>query len=496
VTFVDDFSCMTWLFLMKNRSELFSIFQIFRDMIKTQFSQKIRILHSDNAKEYTSSSFASYLSAKCIIHQTSCVHTPQQNGVAEHKNRHLLDVMRCLLIHIHVPKHFWSDAVLTANYHINRMSSSVLDGASPHSLLYSSSPPFALPLKVFGCVCYVHNLGPGYDKLDPRSTKCVFLGYSTTQKGYRCYSPVLRRYFTSVDVTFVESLSYFLVDVSSKVSTLEPNVLSVLLPIPSLSEPVVLPPHASSPLQVYTHWPLPSTPTPPPSSVPSSDPLPLASDSLPIALRKGTRSCTTKHPISQFVSTSSLSPSHSCFISHLSTISIPKTVQDALSDSGWRQAMELKMKDLHQNGTWELVPLPPSKKTVGCKWVYTVKFNPNGSVERLKARLVAKGYTQTYGIDYDETFSPVAKISSVRILISLAANLNWPLFQLDVKNAFLHGDLHEEVYMEQPPGFVAQGEYRGGVCKLKKNLYGLKQSPRAWFGKFSKAVMEFGLQRC
>jgi hypothetical protein len=158
--------------------------------------------------------------------------------------------------------------------------------------------------------------------------------------------------------------------------------------------------------------------------------------------------------------------------------------------------MELEMKALHQNGTWELVPLPPSKKTVGCKWVYTVKFNPNGSIERLKARLVAKGYTQTYGIDYDETFSPVAKISSVRILISLAANLNWPLFQLDVKNAFLHGDLHKEVYMEQPPGFVAQGEYRGCVCKLKKTLYGLKQSPRAWFGKLSEAIMEFGLHRC
>jgi len=121
--------------------------------------------------------------------------------------------------------------------------------------------------------------------------------------------------------------------------------------------------------------------------------------------------------------------------------------------------MELEMKAKHQNGTWELVPLPPTKRTIGCKWVYTVKFDPNGLVERLKVRLVAKGYIQTYGTDYDETFSPVAKISSVRILITLAANLGWPLFQLDVKNAFLHEDLHEEVYMEQPPGFVAQGEY-------------------------------------
>jgi hypothetical protein len=149
--------------------------------------------------------------------------------VAECKNRHLLDVAHCLLFQIHVPKHFWSDVVLTACYLINQMPSLVLDGASPHSLLYYSSPPFALPLRDFGCVCYIHNLDPSYDKLDPRSTKCVFLDYSTTHKGYRCYSPVLCRYFTSVDVTFVESLSYFPVDASFRASTLKPDVTSICI---------------------------------------------------------------------------------------------------------------------------------------------------------------------------------------------------------------------------------------------------------------------------
>ena len=113
--------------------------------------------------------------------------------------------------------------------------------------------------------------------------------------------------------------------------------------------------------------------------------------------------------------------------------------------------------------------------------MFAVKVNPDGSVARLKARLVAKGYAQTYGVDYSDTFSPVAKMTYVRHFISLAATYHWDLHQLDIKNVFLHGDLQEEMYIEQPPGFVAQGEIRK-VCRLQKSLYGLKQSPREWFG--------------
>ncbi|PKI50802.1 hypothetical protein CRG98_028797 [Punica granatum] len=151
--------------------------------------------------------------------------------------------------------------------------------------------------------------------------------------------------------------------------------------------------------------------------------------------------------------------------------------------------MEDEMSALHANGTWELVPLPPGKTVVGCRWVYIVKMSPSGSIDRLKARLVAKGYSQILGLDYGDTFSPVANMASLRLLLSLAVVRHWSLHQLDIKNAFLHGDLEEEVDMEQPHGFVAQGEYFGKVCKLRKSLYGLKQSPRAWFGRFSSAVL-------
>jgi hypothetical protein len=126
-----------------------------------------------------------------------------------------------------------------------------------------------------------------------------------------------------------------------------------------------------------------------------------------------------------------------------------------------------------KNKTWELVQLPKGKKAVGCKWVFTVKQNQKGEVDRYKERLVAKGYSQTYGIDYDETFAPVAKVGTVRTLISCIVNFGWPIHRMDVKNAFLHGDLQEEVYMEIPPRF-ANSHTAGKVCKLKKSLYGLK----------------------
>ncbi|RVW63210.1 Retrovirus-related Pol polyprotein from transposon RE1 [Vitis vinifera] len=228
------------------------------------------------------------------------------------------------------------------------------------------------------------------DKLSAKATKCIFLGYSRLQKGYRCYSSETPRYFLSADVTFFEYSPFF--------STSESLPVSEVLPRPIISPPDGVPANS---------LPIPSA-SPAPALPPSAD--------LPIALWKG-----------------------------------------------WRQAMVDEMAALHSNGTWDLVVLPSGKSTIGCHWVYTVKVGPDGQVDRLKARLVAKGYTQVYGSDYDDTFSPVAKIAFVHLLLSMAAMRSWPLYQVDIKNVFLHGDLAEEVYMEKPPGFVAQGE-SGLVC--------------------------------
>ncbi|KAL1549825.1 Beta-galactosidase 8 [Salvia divinorum] len=175
---------------------------------------------------------------------------------------------------------------------------------------------------------------------------------------------------------------------------------------------------------------------------------------------------------------------------------IPQTFEEAIKHKLWREAMKKEIDALIKNGTWEKCTLPKGKKPVGCRWVFTIKRRADGSIERYKARLVAKGYTQVYGVDYSETFSPVAKLSTVRTLLSIAACKEWPLHQLDVTNAFLHGELEKdkEVYMEVPPGSLKDfGE--GQVCKLKKTLYGLKQSPRIWFGRFCQAMAKHGYKQ-
>ena len=184
-----------------------------------------------------------------------------------------------------------------------------------------------------------------------------------------------------------------------------------------------------------------------------------------------------------------ISPEYKTFLTELDSTSVPKTVNEALASKDWKRAMDEEMMALKKNGTWDLTPLPKKQKLVGCRWVYTQKFSANGKLERCKARVVAKGYTQREGIDYVETFAPVAKFNTVRILIALASKKDWSVLQFDVKNAFLHGELEEEVYMTPPPGYQLTPD-KTLVCRLKKALYGLKQSPRAWFAKFARAMKE------
>uniref|UniRef100_A0A2N9FJH4 CCHC-type domain-containing protein n=1 Tax=Fagus sylvatica TaxID=28930 RepID=A0A2N9FJH4_FAGSY len=374
--------------------------------------------------------------------------TSQQNGRAERKHRHILDSVRAFLISASCPERFWGEAALTAVYTINRLPSSALQNVTPFERLYGTPASYS-SLRVFGCACFVLLQPHEHSKLEPRSRLCCFLGYGIEHKGYRCWDPISQRLRISRHVVFWEhtmfnSLSKFTTCSTPSFFT---NPSLPLFPISPADSPVspLAPPLAVDPVLDQTpDLPLAAPPVDSPASpqepAPPVDPV---TDQTPL---------------------------------------LPLRRSD-------RQAMTEELQALEKTHTWDLVDLPHGKSAIGCKWVYKIKTKSDGSIERYKARLVAKGYAQEYGIDYEETFAPVARITSVRSLLAIAAVHQWPLFQMDVKNAFLNGDLTEEVYMQAPPGY---SDCPDKVCLLRRALYGLKQAPRAWFAKFSSIVHQFG----
>ncbi|XP_062073501.1 retrovirus-related Pol polyprotein from transposon RE2 isoform X1 [Humulus lupulus] len=346
--------------------------------------------------------------------------------------------------------------------------------------------------------------------------KCVFLGYSSTRKGYKCYHPSTRRMYTmspsmkSNFFYYTTSLQGGTVSEVSGWDTCLPKAILDFAIHPSFDQSSQQPLSQSSqqtlsqPITkeviVYdrrnrNHQVIQSTTEPPPHESDSrttpnvSNPslnsilpneIPNSTEEheaeLPIAKRKGVRSCTV-HPISKYVCYSKLTPQYKAFLTKVEQEVVPRDITEALSREEWKKAVYEEIGALENNTTWTIVTKLEDKHVVGCKWVFIIKHRAYGTIDRYKARLVAKGFTQTYGVDYKETFAPVAKLNTVRVLLSFAANLNWPLQQLDIKNAFLNGHGEKEVYMKIPLGFEERYG-KGRVCHLKKSLYGLKQSPR------------------
>ncbi|KAL1190609.1 Retrovirus-related Pol polyprotein from transposon RE2 [Cardamine amara subsp. amara] len=198
----------------------------------------------------------------------------------------------------------------------------------------------------------------------------------------------------------------------------------------------------------------------------------------------------TPYPIDNYLSDSCFSESMKAFIFAVTSTTEPRHYQEAIKDKFWRFAIKDEIVSLEDSGTWTVETLPPEKKALGCKWVFRLKFHADGTLERHKARLVVLGNNQTEGVDFSETFAPVAKMNTIRAFIQQAVNQGWNIDQMDVHNAFLHGDLDEEVYMQFPPGFRTADNNK--VCRLRKSLYGLKQAPRCWFAKLGHALKAYG----
>nr|KAJ0213000.1 hypothetical protein LSAT_V11C400157850 [Lactuca sativa] len=500
LTIVDDFTRATWVYLLKSKDEVYECVMLFFNILLNQFEVKIKTVKSDNGTEFLNNKMRHLFESKGIIHQTSCVHTPQQNGVVERKHRHILNVARSLIFQSGLPLKYWGEAVLTSVFLINRTPTSVLKGASPYELVYKSSPVFDR-LRVFGCLCFATKLN-NLDKFSERADKCVFLGYSSDKKGYKVLSLDSNLVFVSRDVKFYESV-FPLKLKSSSITNKYNDPLSSSDPFSyddSLYSSSLLDSSRVDNLRDVhqrcgasadqyldetnlfdvsnqtgeAHVPssgemFPSTSTMSEESGQDNTNSLEGDQSI-----RTTRSGRTVHLPAKFsdyivegkhkfgiektVNYSLLDNENLCFVSNLNKTVEPKTYSEAALDTNWIKTMNDEMEALYRNNTWEITDLPKGRKPIGCRWIYKIKYKSNGEIERFKARLVAKGYSQREGIDYEETFSPVAKMVSVRVVLSLAVHCSWPLFQLDVNNAFLYGDLSEDVYMSQPEGYHSKDD--------------------------------------
>lgn len=448
LTVVDDYSRAVWTYLLQHKSEVQNTFDAFITMVHTQFDAKIKKVRTDNCSEFTSANFAALLTKNRIAHQKTCVYTSQQNGVVERKHRHLLQLARSLMMQANLPKYFWPFSVLMATYILNRLPSPVIKWKTPYELIFNKFPDYT-SLKIFGCLCYATNTKPHKHKFETRAHKCIFLGFSPGQKSYKLYNLDSKQVMVSKDVIFYESVyPYKLINDRRKEDE---------LPLPIIEENssntventegirsrdndsnITILPHqtedsgeeGNDTAQNISHKHSDKQRKPPSWMEDYVINTTTAGDIFTIDETCNKTSsaytpCTYPYTVSQ-----NLSSAYVNFLANTTSVFEPYSYEQAKMSDEWVQAMAEEVKALEQNKTWLITDLPLGKTTIGCKWVYRIKRKPDGSVDRYKARLVAKGYDQVEGIDYTESFSPVAK------LVTVATAKQWSVHHIDINNAF------------------------------------------------------------
>ncbi|KAF3638907.1 hypothetical protein FXO37_24173 [Capsicum annuum] len=409
----------------------------------------LQLIHSDICGPMN---FEELCIEKGIVRQLTTPYTPQQNGVAERRNRALLDMTRFMMAQSNLPISFWGDALLTAAYILNKVPSKSVS-STPYELWTGNKPNFN-DLRPRGCAAYIKNHFGKFGKLSPKGKKCIFIRYSEHSKGYVFIGELEDRSTTEIesrDVTFLEN------NFSKRNEIKENEPLYEMLN----SDDQIMSQDMLDNFIGQEMIPGPS------GSCESQNPI----EEYELQLRKSTKKGVPKrfYEIEDYV-----------FLVSPTELDEPNSVTEALSSfekDEWIKTMREELESMKINKVWDLVDLSSGRKAIGNKWIIKVKRKSDGSIERHKARLVAKGFTQEAGIDYDETFSPVVKFTSIFLLLSIVARLDLELHQMDVKTAFLNGELKEEIYMEQSVGFVVKGQEKK-VCKLNRSIYGLKQSLR------------------
>ena len=502
---VDHYTRYTWLYPLTAKSQVKDIFISFKPLVENRFQTKIQTLFSDNGGEFLA--LRSFLATHGISHLTTPPHTPELNGLSERKHRHIVETGLSLLSAASLPLTFWPQAFATSVFLINRMPTPVLLNQSPFQKLFQT-PPNYLKLRTFGCLCYPWLRPYAPNKLENRSLPCVFIGYSLTQSAYLCLEPVSGRVYVSRHVRFNETEfpSHSLTKPTSPTPSQPPTVPyepHTVIPAPSLiHSPQTAVNNQTSACDTSSpvHVPAPTPPTgsSAPATTGSPGPVlaPLLQPTVPSPVPVPEVQPPPRHSMTTRSRNNIVKPT-SKYNLNVELQSdphwIPSTWQHAIKHERWRKAMSREFNSTNENHTWDLVEATRKMNIVGCRWVFTIKYNPDGSIDRYKARIVAKGFHQQPGIDFNDTFSPVIKSTTIRLVLGLAVSSDWPIRQIDVNTAFLQGHLDEEVFMCQPPGFT-DSDRPSHVCRLRKAIYGLKQAPRAWYSELKSFLLSVGFQ--
>ena len=450
MTLIDDATRFCYVYLLKTKDEALDYFKIYKAEVENQLDRKIKRLRSDRSGEFFSNEFDLFCEEHGIIHERTPPYSPESNGIAERKNRTLTDLVNAMLDTAGLPKAWWGEALLTSNHVLNRVPNRNKD-KTPYEIWIGRKPSLSY-LRTWGCLAKVNVPITKKRKLGPKTVDCVFLGYAHHSIAYRFLivkSEVPDMHVGTImesrDATFFESF-FPMKDTHSG---------------------------SNQPSEI-----IPSSITPPEQTEHTHELV--SEEDVSEAPRRSKRQRTAK----------SFGDDFTVYL----VDDTPKSISEAYASPDadyWKEAVRSEMDSIIANGTWEVTERPYGCKPVGCKWVFKKKLRPDGTIEKYKARLVAKGYTQKENEDFFDTYSPVARLTTIRVLLSLAASHGLLVHQMDVKTAFLNGELDEEIYMDQPDGFVVEGQ-EGKVCKLLKSLYGLKQAPKQWHEKFDKTLTSAG----
>lgn len=470
-----------------------------------------------------------------LVHQMSAPFTPQQNGFIERDNRTIVKCMRTMLLARSLPEYLWGEAANAAVYVLNRTPNRNTGSKTPFELYFKRKPRVG-HLRIFGSLVHVkrqQKKRSGYQKkLEPRTDPMVLVGYdsSDVNQNYRIFDPISQKLIITREVTIDETRRYNFAEKRTADDDDSDSHLYIHID-ELLTEPTVSAPNspdtemeqrdldisdyldtindqqasaeepedvqqAHSEHRVDDGSEATEIPDPRPSvNIPSLSTgtfnLPVSPSQLP---RQASEDDQRRYPTRSRKATSFFIPHAQLAEALVVYGDEPITYHEAVTCPDarmWKRAMDEEFKSLEGQKTWILTRLPHNRKTIKCKWVYKVKYDTSGRIERYKARLVAKGFSQRAGIDYTETFSPVVRLDSIRILLAYVAKLNLEMIHFDVKTAFLDGNLEEEIYMEQPEGYKIGNN---NVCLLKKSLYGLKQASRQWNLCFTQFLQRFNLR--